>query len=436
MTASMPGDAARGEAVFASRPWWGPFEWFGTARRAGHSGIGSCVGTFDAWSLIVRPSCVPPRIGGRGQPDEGDAMGIRELVDRVVKRNNQGIVAVQVPSLDPGGEPPLAFVPNHVYLEVRLQQMWLTRARELWREYLPFGTVVTEFVHKGQPVAVPTVLSSAELARRFQVTGADDAVEVGNIRIAGPVPYEGDEFSLLVALFRAKTTDWIARSLKVVEDVAAAVGFGGLAGAVPLASSLIRGIESFLESPDVELRVGAYRSWRSANGAPGGLVPLHFCVMRRPHAETAAADLAALRVSGGRLHRLSPGGTLEPYTEHDFILVSVEAKRERDDYRKLAFYPLWERTKEQVIAGDLTGAQRTWRQTAGALYSDDLTRPQQETLFHEYQRLYAELVDRFSDLEPAAYRGDQYGGNQYGGGPAPVPRLTDDPVAILRSAGA
>ncbi|MEV6623898.1 hypothetical protein AB0M83_34170 [Amycolatopsis sp. NPDC051106] len=348
-------------------------------------------------------------------------MGIRELVDRVVKREAEGIVAVQVPAVDSAPAP--AFAPGQVYLEVRLQQMWLTRARELWREYLPFGTIVTEFAHKGNTVAVPTVLSSAELARRFQVTGADDAVEIANVRVAGPVPYEGDEVSLLVALFRAKTTDWIARSLKVVEDVASAVGFGGLAGAVPLASSLIRGIESFLESPDVELRVGAYRSWQR------GFEPLNYCVMRRPRTAASAAELASLRVSDGRLHRLLDDGvTLVPYTEHDFILVSVEAKTERDDYRKLAFYPLWERTKEQVIAGELGAAQRAWRKTAGAIFTDDLTRPQQEILFAEYQRLYGELVERFSDLEMAEYRGTT-------SEPAVAP-LVDDPVAIIRAAGA
>jgi hypothetical protein len=349
-------------------------------------------------------------------------MGIRELVDRVVKREAEGIVAVQVPAVDTGPAP--AFAPGQVYLEVRLQQMWLTRARELWREYLPFGTIVTEFAHKGNTVAVPTVLSSAELARRFQITGADDAVEIANVRVAGPVPYEGDEVSLLVALFRAKTTDWIARSLKVVEDVASAVGFGGLAGAVPLASSLIRGIESFLESPDVELRVGAYRSWQR------GFEPLNYCVMRRPRMTASAAELASLRVSDGRLHRLLDDGvTLVPYTEHDFILVSVEAKTERDDYRKLAFYPLWERTKEQVIAGELGAAQRAWRKTAGAIFTDDLTRPQQEILFAEYQRLYGELVERFSDLEMAEYRGTT-------SEPVPAPVVDDDPVAIIRAAGA
>ena len=328
---------------------------------------------------------------------------------------------MQVPSVDTGPVP--EFAPGQVYLEVRLQQMWLTRARELWREYLPFGTIVTEFAHKGNTVAVPTVLSSAELARRFQVTGADDAVEIANVRVAGPVPYEGDEVSLLVALFRAKTTDWIARSLKVVEDVASAVGFGGLAGAVPLASSLIRGIESFLESPDVELRVGAYRSWQK------GFEPLNYCVMRRPRTTASEAELASLRVADGRLHRLLDDGvTLVPYTEHDFILVSVEAKTERDDYRKLAFYPLWERTKEQVIAGELGAAQRAWRKTAGAIFTDDLTRPQQEILFAEYQRLYGELVERFSDLELAEYRGTTTE-------PAAAP-VVDDPVAILRAAGA
>jgi hypothetical protein len=151
--------------------------------------------------------------------------------------------------------------------------------------------------------------------------------------------------------------------------------------------------------------------------------------MRRPRTTTSAAELASLRVADGRLHRLLDDGvTLVPYTEHDFILVSVEAKTERDDYRKLAFYPLWERTKEQVIAGEFGAAQRSWRKTAGAIFTDDLTRPQQEILFAEYQRLYGELVERFSDLDMAEYRG-----TTTESAAAPV---VDDPLAILRAAGA
>ncbi|WP_194910664.1 hypothetical protein [Catenulispora rubra] len=355
-------------------------------------------------------------------------MGIRQLIDGIMARDADGIVAVEVPVLSPGTPEPqrTLFAPGQVYLEVRLQQMWLTRARELWREFLPFGTVVTEFIHKGRPVSVPTVLSSAELSRRFQITGAHDAVEISDVRVAGPVPYEGDEISLLVALFRAKSADWVARSLRVVEDVANAVGFVGLASAVPVADSLIRAIDSFMDSSDIELRVGAYRSWKASDD-DGAMAPLHYCVMRRPRAKTSTAELAKLRVVDGRLCQIAADGvSYEPYTEHDFMLISIEAKRRRDDYRQLEFYSLWQQTKEHVIAGDLPSARRSWRRTAGAIHTDDLTRPQQEVLYNEYQRLFADLVERFAVPKASTFRNGEDVEQPW--------QVEDDPAALLDAA--
>jgi hypothetical protein len=55
-----------------------------------------------------------------------------------------------------------------------------------------------------------------------------------------------------------------------------------------------------------------------------------------------------------------------------------------------------------------------------------LTRPQQETLFAEYERLYANLVDRFA----------LNGANEYRKVPiswaTPDPEWDDDPASILR----
>jgi len=107
---------------------------------------------------------------------------------------------VPVPVVDPPGGEATAFVPNEVYLEVRLTQMWLTKQRELWREYQPFGAVVTEFINDGRRIAIPAVLGSAELSRRLQVTGADDAIEFSKHPRGGPVPYDGDDVSLLLTL--------------------------------------------------------------------------------------------------------------------------------------------------------------------------------------------------------------------------------------------
>ncbi|CRK56612.1 hypothetical protein [Alloactinosynnema sp. L-07] len=343
-----------------------------------------------------------------------------QLVNRVLRRQAEGIVTVPVPS---EGRPTTAFVPNEVYLEVRIRQMWLTDERELWREYTPFATVVSEFIRRGRRVAVPTVLGAATLGRRLQVSGVDDALEVCNVRVAGPVPYEGDDVSLLVALFRLKTVDWLARSLKLVEDVAGAVGFAGLAATATVADSLVRGVESFLDMSELELRVGTYHSWSAPYGEPGSateLRPMDFAVLRRPTA--SAAELAELRVKDGRLHRLRDGN-LVAYRDHDFILISVEAREFRDDYRGLEFYGLWEQTRQHVINGDLGAARRLWRQTAGAIHTDELIRPQQETLFAEYQRLYGDLVARFGD--GAEHRGDPRGSDA---------DWDDDPESILRRA--
>lgn len=347
-------------------------------------------------------------------------MILGRLVDRVRRRQAEGITTVVVPSLDTGSTS-VAFTPNEVYLEVRIRQMWLTDERELWREFTPFATVVSEFSRNGGLVSVPTVLGAATLGQGL-AGGVDDGLEVCNVRVAGPVPYEGDDVSLLIALFRMKKTDWIARSLKLVEDVAGALGFAGLAATTPVAASLVRGVESFLDLSDLELRVGAYQSWSAPNGglATTGLQPMDFVVLRRP--VTNAGEPADLRVKDGRLHRVV-GGELVPYREHDFILIGVEAREFRDDYRALDFYGLWRQTQRHVIDGDLSVAQRLWRQTAGAIFTDDLTRPQQEKLFAEYQRRYLDLVDRFT---ADAQRGTRL---------APIePAEDDDPETILRGA--
>src|SRR5436305_6205463 len=90
-------------------------------------------------------------------------MGFGQLISRVLRRQAYGVVAVPVPVVgrELSAEDSLSvFVPNQVYLEVRIRQMWLTDERELWREYAPFVTVVSEFLCGGRRVEVPTVLGS------------------------------------------------------------------------------------------------------------------------------------------------------------------------------------------------------------------------------------------------------------------------------------
>src|SRR5262249_41120508 len=85
--------------------------------------------------------------GQRGRP-----MGVGQRVSRVLRRQADGMVVVPVLSVSGESAPGTAFVPDEVYLEVRIRQMWLTNERELWREYTPFATVVAEFIRRGRRV--------------------------------------------------------------------------------------------------------------------------------------------------------------------------------------------------------------------------------------------------------------------------------------------
>ena len=291
---------------------------------------------------------------------------------------------------------PTGFAPGQVYLEIRVRQVWLTQERELWREYQPFGAVVTEFLYQGKPIAIPTVLGSSELRQKMQVLGEDDAIQISNIRVAGPLPYEGDDVSLLLALFRTKTVDWLARSLRVIEDVSKAIGVGGLPMMVPVAESIVRAVTEFLGVRELELRVGEYRSWPATE-----LQPMHYVVMRRSVGSMTTEERNSLRVKDGRLHRsvhVDGQAGLRPYTEHDFMLVSIRALKFRDDYKRLDFYQLWQQTQTFLMDREFSAAERTWRKTQGALYTDELIPSQQHLLTKEYKARYESLLAQFGPI--------------------------------------
>lgn len=357
-----------------------------------------------------------------------------DLVEWVRGRAAEGIASFSLPAAvaDGGPDGSDAFRPNEVYLEVRVQQIWLTRERELWREFQPFAAVVCEFARRGERAAVPAILGTSELTQKLQLLQADDAIEIRNLRVAGPTPYEGDDVSILLALFRTKTGDWLSRTLTVVEGLARAIGATALIDAKPVADAIVGSISQFLGMEQLELRVGQYASWSSPVDPerPGAteLRPMHHVVMRRPMADIGEDPSRSFAVVDGRLHRRDRDGT-EPYREHDFVLLSVTPRAVRDDFRQLEFYEHWQQAQRLLVDGDVTAAERAWRRTAGALYSDDLTGPHQQLLYAEYKKRWDEMTLRFAESAERTTRSADVAGV------APGLELDEqDPADILRAA--
>lgn len=341
-------------------------------------------------------------------------------------RAAEGITSFALPmDTDPADDRTAAraFVPNEVYLDVRVPQIWLTQERELWREFQPFAAVVSEFVHVGETRSLPAMLGASELSGKLSLVGAEDAIEIRNLRVAGPVPYEGDDVSVLMALFRTQTKDWIGRALGIVESIASSVSVPALIAAAPLANAIVEAVSQFLGQEGLELRCGQYQSWSSPEvperPRSTELQPMHYVVMRRPARDGGAEPAAGFTVRDGRLYHND-----KPYVDHDFVVLSVEAKRVRDDYRRLEFYEHWQQVRSHIIDGDLTAAERAWRRTMGALYTDELTGPQQAALFAEYKRRYDNMLDQFAVADEHAFRGRR-------GEPVSISVDEEDPMEIL-----
>jgi hypothetical protein len=324
-----------------------------------------------------------------------------------------------------GGPPP--FAPNEVYLEVTVRQMWLSEERELWRKFQPYLAIVADFIHTGERRTLPALLGSSELSKTEALVQGKDAIEFRNIRVVGPVPYEGDNVDLLIALFRIETANWLARTLDAVEGIATAVSAGGLLAAKPVADTIVAAVTRFLGEDSLELRCGQYRGWSRAadptNPGANDLRPMNYVVMNRPPDGSDDEMAAKFTVRDGRLHSVGADGAVKPYVDHDFVLIGVEARRARDDYKSLPFYQSWLETKKRLDEGDSAAAERSWRRTLGAIYSDELTRPQQQALAAEYLGYYKELSLLGAQI---AVRGET-------GEPVPFAIEERDPAAIVAS---
>src|SRR5262249_49443341 len=140
----------------------------------------------------------------------------------------------------------------------------LTNERELWREFQPFAAVVAEYTRSGERVILPTLLGASQLSSKLNLVSEKDAIEIRNLRTHGPVPYEGDDLSLLIALFRTQTRNWLTDTISLIATVAGAISAPGVSQVKPAVDAIVTAVTGFLGQDGIELRCGQYQSWSRA----------------------------------------------------------------------------------------------------------------------------------------------------------------------------
>jgi hypothetical protein len=201
--------------------------------------------------------------------------------------------------------------------------MYLRYSRKLWRKYHPVLHAYTKHLQgEEQAVAGPGHLPELGTANLDRVINL-------NHRLAGPVPYRGDEVSLLVGLYSVPGQDAVRALVKTLGDLAA---LGGVAlGQVPQVVGVVKaGVESVLGLDEARLQLAVHDTFFADNPLRGGI----YRGVGAPAAQVQGV-LGQLWLRDGRLVKGADPRTGTPYEDHDYLVLGVERQERRDDWAGL-----------------------------------------------------------------------------------------------------
>jgi hypothetical protein len=282
-----------------------------------------------------------------------------------------------------GGATPLkAYQP---YLQVTLCEMFLAKRVSWLRTWFPAVHAEVRMPFADQP--------SVTFSR--VVRPADDALGEGvllNYPLTELVPFSGGTVEIDAALFGLKAQDNLAAGVALLQTFSSLVA-PPLGQALNVAGTLATGARDFLAKADGDVHLALHQSLTSEGGAGGNLLqPGYLAVVLAPE---QVVESKRLRVSGDRLHRLAADGeSLEPFTSHDFMLLRIDGRTERDNWRSPEILDARQRAIDALRRGDKdTATEQRGVALAAVLTSWDLTAADQRRLVHSIKQEWRELSE-------------------------------------------
>lgn len=286
------------------------------------------------------------------------------------------------------------FAPDEAYFEIRLAEMHLRDKREYWAGYLPFAIVVSDFLYDGAIRTVPFFVGNRILGEIEREIGGG-RVEYLNTRVAGPIPYMGDDVGLFVGLFRAQVDNLAKGLFALVDSMVGVFDVGQVSAYLGLARAVTDHLADLLDLPAVQLRLGT----REEIGA-GTFRSGYLAYVNCPDSEL---DRQNLWVRDDRLLHGEREAAARAYTKHDFCLVQISHRTERGDYRKLPFHRLWTEAKRLVAQDKIEQADALLPRLMEELAaSPDFTTADRFNLQLLFKSNYEAEVEHRARLRPSA----------------------------------
>jgi hypothetical protein len=321
--------------------------------------------------------------------------GVYKLV-----RWSDGYVPVYLPfkegQIEDGDGLGSAFERDKHYFQIRVNEMFLAHTREWFSKYDPIVFAATEFLYDRDTAMVPQVIGP-NLLKKYE-RELPGGVRYINTPVSGLHPYVGDDVVLVVILYRARRVQHLRNLLNLVENVVGAFDVStALRSYLSIANVVLDGLDAILGTGDTDPIVAV----RHSIGTGERFEPGYYALI---DASEASIDKERLWVRGGRLCVGDSLKTSIPYDEQDFVLFSIVQTDERDDVKKLPFFPIWQETQGLAIKPDTWAEAKTsfhalWREL---LFSPDLTEPQKTKLKDTFRTGLERLRDQARDLEDMA----------------------------------
>lgn len=262
-------------------------------------------------------------------------MHVWERIKGWVASNADQYVAAFLPDGEPG--PDTALVPWRSYFRLWLSDMFLARDREWFTNRYPAVHASVSLAFSGGRATFTRVARPPE-----QMLGP--GVRTG-YPLSELMPYPGGVVEIEAGLLSIRGEPGLGLALDILGDFASLVA-APLGGALDIAGKITSGVEKLIAAgADVSL---GYHQGFTAGGASGTsagnvLGPGHIAVVLAGAADVPSADLS---VVDGRLHRIG-----RPLTDYDYMVLRIEGRRERDDWR----FPDLDRLIARAIEAQVMG---------------------------------------------------------------------------------
>ncbi|CCE07228.1 hypothetical protein BRAS3843_2000014 [Bradyrhizobium sp. STM 3843] len=236
-----------------------------------------------------------------------------------------------------GPDDPL--VPYKSYMRLWIADMYLAQSRLWFQNQFPAVHTSVGLKFGKDPVKISHVTDGiGQVGPGWQ----------GDYALTDLIPFGGGTVEIQSALLALKGTNYLKESISILKD------FSGLIAAplnqtLDIAEKVSSSMQTLFTGGANAISVGFHKQFVAPGGGAGNVIKP--CYIALVAATDQQIDKASLSVKGSRLHYPENGGPPAPLEGYDYLLLRIEARTERDNWRM----PNIEEPLNQAIQATLEG---------------------------------------------------------------------------------